>query len=224
MGWIFFAYFLIPIAYSYPTPVDFDGSLLRWNKSLEDPRVSVKVESPSGTYDYYYTVVEAAMELWSDVDSSYIVLEGVSEGEVPLVTIYFKESIAGGQFSSGFAIFDEKDEDGPIHCKIEVLAGDGIGFLTLGKTVLHELGHCLGLGHSIVSESIMSYELDKNGFGLDSDDKAAISRLYPADGSSPSVPPGCSIVRGGRLSLTFTYWLLFVPLLGTFYHFSRERE
>jgi len=76
------------------------------------------------------------------------------------------------------------------------------------------MGHCLGLGHSLVPEAIMSYSLDKNTFALDLDDEAAVSRLYPADGSRPRLPPGCAAGAAwsgqARLSL---FVLLLLPAL-----------
>ncbi len=40
----------------------------------------------------------------------------------------------------------------------------------MAKTFLHEFGHGLGLGHSLVPQAIMSYSLEKNTFALDLDD------------------------------------------------------
>ena len=195
----------------YPTPVDFGGRLLRWDIDMSSPRITFKVESPSNYDPTIFTdLVSHAAGLWNAPSSSYLSLEAANADEQSHITVEYHDSIPGQAFSAGFAIFDETDDDGkPIHCRIKIKITTSV--VSLAKTTLHELGHCLGLGHSIVAESIMSYELDKNSYALDIDDVAALSRLYPADGSEPGLPPGCAIQSriaksDGRL------WLL-LPLL-----------
>lgn len=202
----------------YPTPVDFDGEILRWNiDETSDPITFEIIGNESAVLSYGFAIAEAAAK-WSDVDTSYFRYTPVTFGETADVTIKLKDSISGGQFSAGFATFDEKNDAGEVvHCTIEILVGPTVGLISFSKTILHELGHCLGLGHSLVPESIMSYALDQNSFDLDLDDIAAISRLYPADGSDPTLPPGCSLgaTTGGQPVL-----LLLLPLLVLF--FRRE--
>jgi hypothetical protein len=183
------------IALSYPTPVDFNGQLLRWDLSPENPRLNYELitegfESPN----LYGTSVSLAANLWNDVATSYIHLAKADEGAQAHITIRLEKSLTDATFSSGFAEFDELEDDGtPLHCLMTVGAGDAQSITSISKTILHEFGHCIGLGHSLVPEAIMSYRLDKNSFALSVDDRAAASRLYPQNGETPRLPKGCAM-------------------------------
>lgn len=196
-------------AVSYPTPVDFEGNLLRWPISLEEPTVRFKIDAALEQVAMHEEFVETAARYWTDVPTSYIVLQRAEADGVANITIKIRDSMEGGTMSSGFAVFDEKDNDGnPVHCTIEVSSLDSVGYTNFAKTILHEFGHCIGLGHSLVPEAIMGYSLEKNDFVLDTDDIAAVSRLYPADGSKPQLPPGCGIRMGKTHSHSLLSWLI----------------
>ncbi len=64
---------------------------------------------------------------------------------------------------------------------------------SLYSVVLHEVGHILGLGHSPVSGSIMSYRRDPFQSMFPLDDQDAIRQLYPA-----------ADYRGGEIYVTAT--------------------
>lgn len=201
-------------ALSYPTPVDFEGKLLRWQISIEEPTVRFNIDAEPEVVTLHEEFIETAAQYWTDVPTSYIALQHAAETETVHITIKIRDSMSDGSFSSGFAVFDEKDNGGnPLHCTIEVSSAETIGYMSFGKTILHEFGHCMGLGHSLVPEAIMGYSLDRNDFVLDTDDIAAISRLYPADGSKPQLPPGCGIYMGKTHSHSLLSWLiLFLPV------------
>lgn len=203
-------------SFAYPTPVDFGGDLIRWDIGIENPDVTYTVEADND-YDVanYFAFVDEASYLWSVVPTAYVNLRRAAQDEKANITIKFQNTISGASFSSGFAVFDEVDEEGkPVHCSIFIVATDFI--LSLQKTILHEIGHCMGLGHTLVPEAIMSYSLDKNGYRLDTDDRAALTRLYPADGSEPQLPPGCStpfwLHQGKKIPFAI-YLFLLLPLV-----------
>ncbi len=179
---------------AYPTPVDFDGSILRWDIGPSSDPVTYEIaadrEEDALTYQ---GAVEDAIDLWNGIPSSYFTYDKVPNDQKAQVTLNLQSIIDGGQYSAGYAIFDEYDGTKPSHCSIYVSVDDGVGYTGMAKTFLHELGHCLGLGHSLVPQAIMSYKLAENAFALDVDDQAAAARLYPQDGSSPKLPPGCAV-------------------------------
>ncbi|MCX6118894.1 MAG: matrixin family metalloprotease [Proteobacteria bacterium] len=207
-------------ASAYPTPVDFGGKLLRWNINEENPTLSIaiKADNLSRLTNLTSMTLEAA-NTWSQVPKSYVRLRIAGSNEDADITINFTESIAGGETAAGYAEFDQMDENDPVHCSIHIADSYALDWEGLAKTTLHELGHCLGLGHSLVGESIMSYKLDENSFALAVDDEAAIARLYPVGSSHSKLPLGCTM--GGVfpfensilfLALTFLMPLLLIPL------------
>jgi hypothetical protein len=225
MGWYFFTALICvnlwDLAWAYPTPVDFEGDIQRWDISLSDPVVYYYVSEPEAaaddqdTYDFY---IDQAAEKWTNVESSYMVLERVAEESEANIIINLKEEIDQSAFSSGFATYTKEGKK-LVLCEIDVMKGTSIGIEDFSKTILHEMGHCLGLGHSLIPEAIMSYQLESNRFNLDLDDQAGVSRLYPADGSTPKIPKGCSVDRRGRES-PLTILLFMLPL----FFVAKKRE
>lgn len=200
------------LAIAYPTPVDFDGTIQRWSIDEDDAPISYNIEADEYFLERLGPYIDQAAQIWTEVDSSYFAYERSEDGERGQVTIYLKSQIQGGDYSAGFATFDERIDDEISHCTIEILVSRSMSVLSFSKTILHELGHCVGLGHSMIPESIMSYELDANSFSLDTDDIAAVSRLYPVDGAPPALPPGCGIGIG-RWSRPFAFFMLCGPVL-----------
>ena len=202
------------VACGYPTPVDFNGHLSRWNIDTGSPIITYEVfsEDPIMLLSYKDVVRDSA-GIWSSVHGSFADLTQAVSPEVAKISVHFDLSIIGGDSSAGYAEFDSSDEHGPTHCVIHIAAPTGIDWGSLAKTTLHELGHCLGLGHSVVPESIMSYRLDVNSFSLALDDEAAVARLYPADGSKPRKPAGCAIGASPSNHFKFLLFLLLLPPL-----------
>ena len=201
---------------AYPVPVDVDGNLHAWNITSDNPTVYFDVNVTDEALETLMTpVASASAVLWTDVDKSLITLAPASTDHPAQITVNYTTSIAGGDTAAGYSIFDSVEEGVPKHCSIHIAANNNTDFENLHKTTLHELGHCLGLGHSLVADSIMSYHLEANSFALSLDDEAAISRLYPVDGSSPKLPPGCSIGKGAteRPQPTVLAVLLLIPLV-----------
>lgn len=200
---------------AYPTPVDFDGSLLRWDIAIgAAPILYEIVAKDEQDRQLFQNAVDDAAALWSNVPSAYFALAPAQSGDTAQVTVHLEAAIDGAAYSAGYAIFDEYDGAKPVHCSIHVTVDQSVSYVGFAKTVLHELGHCAGLGHTLIPEAIMSYSLDANAFALDVDDEAALTRLYPADGSSPKLPPGCAVGadREGR-STMLILWLLVWPLV-----------
>ena len=214
------------LALAYPTPVDFDGSILRWDINLGAPPITYGIVADRDDDALTYQgAVDDAAGLWNDVPSSYFNFAAAESSVAPQVTIHLKSAIDGGDYSAGYALFDEYEGKKPTHCSIFVTADDTIGYTGMAKTFLHEMGHCLGLGHSLVPQAIMSYKLTENHFALDVDDQAAAARLYPVDGSKPKLPPGCSVGATQRGANPWAVLALMIlpPLAVNFHARSRRR-
>lgn len=219
MDRIYFSYLvlffscIVGKSFSYPTPVDFSGKLLRWNIEQGSNQITYKIITDSVDVAVYESIAEDAAAQWNSVEGSLVALVATTEANEK-ITIYLTEDFSGNSHSAGYALFDGSDDNGPTHCKIEIVIGESIN-ASFPKTLLHEMGHCLGLGHSLIPESVMSYDLEKNGYFLDIDDVAAISRLYPADGSKPELPIGCAVLAPGNSKKSnFLIFVLFLlPVL-----------
>jgi hypothetical protein len=201
---------LSSIAQGYPTPVDFDGVLQRWDISRDESELTYFITGDDGYIARLGPYVEYAADMWSDVEGSYVALVQVYEASEAQIIVDMKKDVKQGNFSAGFATTEKKNGK-LIKCKIEIGAGFDVSVNNFSKTILHEFGHCLGLGHSLVPSSIMSYRLDKNDFELDLDDRAAVARLYPEDGEVANLPKGCAMGPGHVLN-TVWWWFVVPPL------------
>lgn len=182
---------------AYPVPVDFGGKLVRWKIDSADTPVYFETVNDSTLADATaLAMVQESAALWSSVNGSLLRLSEVTDPVVnpASITVHFKSDFDGGSFAAAYASFDSTAENGdPLHCTVKVAIRGTESSSDLEKTVLHEFGHCLGLGHSLFPRAIMSYRLEQNAFQLDVDDQAALRGLYPEDGNGASLPPGCTI-------------------------------
>lgn len=199
--------------YSYPTPVDFEGVLLRWDIAPEDGPVTYFIKSEDDDLHFnQISLVEQAAEVWNAIDASYFRLERVANEEDAQITVNLKRELENAPAAAGYTTMDEHDGANPKHCSIFLATPTSAATYGFAKTALHEFGHCAGLGHSLIPQAIMSYSLESNAFRLDTDDIAAISRLYPADGSAPRLPPGCAITAASGSGTSRALWLALLLL------------
>jgi len=186
-------------AAAYPIPVDFSGTLLRWKiLGTDDPVYYEIINDSTIDMELATQLVSSSTGIWSNVEGSDLRLASAAEtaGSSPKITVNFNSTFDGGDFAAAYAAMDEYDLDGnPAHCSVHIAIRGGEQTSDLEKTILHELGHCLGLGHSLFPKAIMSYRLEENSFALDVDDMVAIRRHYAADGTGAALPPGCTIGR-----------------------------
>ena len=201
--------FSFELAHAYPPPVDFSGQLTRWSVTAENPVITYAVETvDQQRSSSYVDLVDDAAKLWTDVPTSMIQLVRTDDQDGADISLSFRDPASAPSSSAGFTVVDEVTSDGSMaHCSIQVFLNQDL--VAVAKTTLHELGHCLGLGHSLVPGSIMSYSLSENRFGLSVDDVAAVTHLYPLDGSDPSVPIRCGTSGSkGHRALGFVIYLL----------------
>lgn len=182
------------ICYAYPTPIDIDGKLHVWSLSIDDHFVYYDVVSPATDDSAGYSdLIGQVINKWNSVDKSLLKLVPADDIHPAQITITFDTGAGTAGVSAGYAFFDDVSADGPRHCGAFIGVPAGIQTGGIHKTTLHEIGHCLGLAHSLIPSSIMSYKLDENEFALSIDDEAALARLYPLDASGPQLAAGCVV-------------------------------
>jgi hypothetical protein len=196
----------------YPTPVDFSGELMRWNIDATSEPILYAIHSEHIDPSTLTELVNEAANIWSTVPTSYLRLAHDQEANGAQIAIHFDDGLSNAPYAAAYAEFDDYDDGmDPLHCSIHI----DINQTGIKKTLLHELGHCIGLGHSLIPQSIMSYQDRHNDYRLDTDDAAAISRLYPIDKSAEQLPPGCAVSRASSIKspIIFMLMLLILPLL-----------
>jgi hypothetical protein len=164
----------------------------------------------------------AAMQSWTDAGADFAYVDGGTTSqtswnpEYAYIGQYHTSSFGGGTlavaqwWSSGGSIVDcdirfySHNDYGPIAWSSDP-AGAGAGEIDLQYVATHELGHCLGLDHSLLPAAVM-YAFAVNGAGpaerqLDSDDVAGLTAIYGSacedlDGDGYSVTTACALPGG----------------------------
>ncbi|MBC7660010.1 MAG: matrixin family metalloprotease [Chitinophagaceae bacterium] len=178
----------------------------QWNGSA--PVLSDKGDVFDGIYadssdtELMEVLLKAAMGKWNEVESAYLNFEVVlnknavtnSEDEIYAIVVEDQDSqtVAAAALPS---FQSSNPDDSPLKknghiiydCDISV-STNAVSAKYLLKTLTHELGHCVGLGHPHSDyNSIMSYANSSDTAELGLDDKAGISFLYPEPGVSQKV-------------------------------------
>ena len=204
-----------------------------WNgdspRLTEKDRVLDGVFAGASDFDLMEALLQAAVNQWNNVPTAYIELEVAFDATAELdaddesFSIVVEEQDSQAVAAAALPSFTSDDPDPSavernphiIHdCDITV-SNSSVSAKSLFRTLVHELGHCLGLGHPHSSyRSIMSYSTLDDSAELALDDKAGVSFLYPEPGESEKVEylTTCGAV-GGQASPGFLLGWLLTPAL-----------
>ncbi|MEN9809295.1 MAG: Matrixin [Pseudomonadota bacterium] len=215
------------------------GEPVRLNVSAENPKVYFRIAGSPPEFenkdkfldgkfsnlsdtDFFAQLVLETMKRWNDVEDSFVELALSAESgsgadsEDNINTIVFS---SGTWSDAGSALPKQGNTDQDsryiVDCDISLDAQKDPEKLAF--TVLHELGHCLGLLHPHYStKSVMSYSTINKNLELTLDDKAGVTILYPVryEKRKNLIPlcgslPALSSHRGTRSAVT---WVIIAPL------------
>lgn len=156
----------------------------RWDISRDSPTLTYFIDSSAAANA---SMIQNTFSAWESVPTAYVAFTAAASADDANIIIYRRRPSSG---SAGQANLSTRG--GYIfRCEVEISDAAATSY----PVYLHEVGHCLGLPHSVVSGAIMSYRSDRAS-NLTDDDTYAITQLYP--NSDGSVPVGCgTVARGG---------------------------
>jgi len=204
----------------------------------ETPTISAKEEFLNGKYAgesdaaFWSALLQEAMMRWNEVEASYIQLI-VSTATTPNLDREDRvNSIIVGDINLSAAAFSAPNVEGDsiIDCDIKV-SKRSTSARSLAYTLMHELGHCLGLGHSHTNyDAVMGYSRASRSLKLGADDIAGLVYLYPDpdhDADEPEEQMACGSLGNTNKNPTshlFLVLLLLTPILFSLRRLNRFKQ
>lgn len=134
---------------------------------------------------FWPTLVQETMNIWNNVEGSYIQLKAEVDGSAALDPNDRTYSIKTGNLpkTAAASALPRNEDDTIFDCDITISKGKQEA-RDLAYTLLHELGHCLGLGHNHTNyNAVMGYSRLSRSLWLSPDDKAGVIYLYKEVGT-----------------------------------------
>ena len=185
------------------------------------PALKQKDEFLGGIYQNYSDtelwpiLVREAMERWNAVSGSYLEMDfDVGSGQVDPDDYIHTITTGDANYTASASAMPIIIDGVIVDCDVKI-ANRGAKARSLAYTLMHELGHCLGLGHNHVNyNAVMGYSRTNRSLFLGSDDKAGISYLYPQENSTEKELISCGHLSSKYQSSSTLNWLiLLLPLV-----------
>lgn len=165
----------------------------RWNLSPSNTNLNYYIDSSASAYS---SVIQQSFNDWSSIPTVYVTFTQVASSASANIIIGVASSLSIS--GAGGVANGTSDSDGNLQsCTVSVSSASA-NASTAKVVFLHEIGHCLGLAHSVANGAVMSYWSNPSSIPID-DDKYALTLLYPR-GSSAGYPMGCATTRSSKPS------------------------
>lgn len=200
--------------------------------SMDPPSIEKKDEFMDGAYadlsdqDFWLMLVQLAMQPWNNIADAYIELDVTFSDQATLSNEDRVFSIVVGKTNLSSSAFAAPAVEGEtiIDCDINV-SDRGSSATSLAFTLMHEIGHCLGLGHNHSDYSaVMGYARTDRSLTLGLDDEAGTIYLYPLSTiGKPRELAGCGTITGANQPQTWLSFLLLTPICLPLIRRGREK-
>jgi hypothetical protein len=196
-----------------------------WNGTappITDKEAYTDIDANLNNEDYFAALFNKVARIWNRVAESYLIIELETDPDVTRSSDDLVHSVTVDAVNLSSAAFAVPNiEDGTIiDCDI-VIGNKSVKAESLAFILLHELGHCIGLGHNHTEYlSVMGYSKQTRSLSLSLDDRMGISHLYPLDSDAKLEQTfGCGVIAHGHqayLSLWFLLPLFWIAVLGIY--------
>ncbi len=213
-------------------PVSEQDNTLTFYWTGEAPSIDDKEDFEGGIYtsysdeDFMRELLNIAVAKWNTVPGSYLQIVVAEDSSVSLNTDdqQFVIAVTSVGATAAASALPNIEESSIIDCDISI-GSKSTSATSLARTIVHEFGHCIGLGHNHTNYgAIMGYSNSTSeSYSLGLDDMAGLIYLYPdrSVGAGDYKEVVCGSISMGKKPKAYIALALLFPC---FIAFTRKRR